>query len=464
MNPELRRNLWLQFSVLRLMIAPAAIGVVMLLIWLISGHSLTIVAESAEWFYLLVVLLWGTRRAADLVAEETAGGTWDSQRMSALGAWQMTWGKFVGGISYVWYAAGIAFIVHVWAHGLAGAMPWQRAEAIQDLHLLGTGLLGQSVAFVASLVLLRKQIMRRRLGVTLSQFAGLAASAVASGHLDLSVLFRRMPVIDWFGWKFPGPEFALVTLGLFLAWSLFGAYRLMRIELQFRTIPWAWAAFVLFVMAYAEGLLYAPIHEAANWLAAWLTGPFVIAVLLTYAALFLEPKDVVRYRGLWEALRAGRWGRALNLLPQWLPVYAIAAALGIAITSFGELSELPGVPVMIGPDLGMLGFGATASLRVLPMAFVLYLLRDGLVVLFFNFGSRRGRADLAAFICLLLAYFPAVGILASLGATSLISILAPYPAASPVITIGAPVIECLIMVALVLRRAQAAGRFKPIPA
>jgi len=461
MNPELRRNFWLQFSVLRLIIAPVAIGVVLLLTWLAGGHSPKIVAELAQWFYLLVVLLWGTRRAAELVAEETAGGTWDSQRMSALGAWQMTWGKLVGGISYVWYTAGIAFIAYVWIRGLAGTKPWQEAEAIQDLHLIGTGLLGQAVAFVSSLVLLRKQIMRRRLGVTLSQFAGLAASAVASGHLDLSVLFRQMPVIDWFDWQFPGPEFALVTLGLFLAWSLFGAYRLMRIELQFRTIPWAWAAFALFVMAYAEGLLYGPIHEAANRFAAWLTVPLVVGLLFSYAALFLEPKDVVRYRGLWVALGAARWGRALTLLPQWLPVYAIAAAIGLSLTLMGGLSELPGVPALMAPDLGVLDFGATASLRVLPLAAILYLLRDGLIVLFFNFGSRRARADLTAFICLMLAYFPVAGILVSLRATSLIPLVAPYPAAAPVYTVGAPVIECLIMAALVLRRAQVAGRFKP---
>ena len=464
MNPELRRNLWLQFSILRLIIAPVAVGVVLLLIWLVSGHSLTTVAAFAEWLYLLIVLLWGTRRAADLVAEEIAGGTWDSQRMSALGAWQMTWGKFIGGTSYVWYAAGIAFIAHVWARGLVGAMPWQRGEAVQDLHLLGTGLLGQAVSFLTSLVLLRKQVMRRRLGVTLSQFAGLGASATASGHLDLGVLFRRLPAIDWFGWNFPGAEFTLVTLGLFLTWSLFGAYRLMRIELQFRSIPWAWVAFALFVMIYAEGLLYAPIREAANSLAAWFTGPFIIAALLTYAALFLEPKDVVRYRGLWAALGAGRAEQALRLLPQWLPVYVLAAVLGIAIAFSGGLSELSGVPIMVGPDLGVLGFSATASLRVFPVALVFYLLRDGFVVLFFNFGPRRGRADLAAFIGLLLAYFPLYGILLSLGATSLIPIVAPYPAAPPLITIGAPLIECLIVGLLVLKRAQAAGRFKPAAA
>jgi hypothetical protein len=464
MNPELRRNLWLQFSILRLILPPVAIGIVLLLVWLVSAHSLTVAAASAEWFYLLIVLLWGTRRAADLVAEEIAGGTWDSQRMSALGAWQMTWGKFIGGINYVWYAAGIAFIARLWAFGLAGRLPWQGEAAVQNLHLLGIGLLGQAVAFLTSLVLLRKQVMRRRLGVTLSQFAGLAASAAASGHLDLSLLFRQMPVIDWFGWRFPGAEFALGTLGLFLAWSLFGAYRLMRVELQFRSTPWAWTAFALFMMVYADGLLYSPIREAASGLAAWLIGPFTIAILLTYAALFLEPKDVVRYRGLWAALRAGHGRHAASLLPQWLPVYLIAAALGIALTAVGGLSELTGVPSLVGSALSVAEYAAAAGLRALPVALVLYLLRDGLVVLYFNFGKRRGRADLMAFICLLLAYFPLLGILVSLGITSLIPIVAPYPPASPLITIGAPLIESLILGLLVLKRTRAAGRFKAVAA
>ncbi len=460
MNPELRRNLWLQFSPLRLIIAPVAIGVILLLAWLATAHSLRTVAVSAEWFYLLLALLWGTRRAADLVAEEIAGGTWDSQRMSALGAWQMTWGKFIGGISYVWYGAGIAYIARFWVLALIGPLPWQGEAAFQSLQLLGIALLGQSVSFLTSLVLLRKQVMRRRLGVTLSQFAGLAASGAASGHLDLSILFRQMPVIDWYGWRFPGYEFALVTLGVFLCWSLFGAYRLMRVELQFRSTPWAWTAFALFMMAYAEGLLYSPILAEGAGLALWLIGPFTLAVLLTYAALFLEPKDVVRYRGFWSALRGGHAARAATLLPQWLPIYAIAAGLGIALTASGGLSNLAGVPNLVGPDMSA-AYAAVTGLRAVPVALTLYLLRDGLVVLFFNFGSRRARADLTAFICLLLVYFPVTGILATLGATSLIPIVAPYPAPTPLITIGAPLIECLVMGALVLRRAEAAGRFKP---
>ena len=109
MNPELRRNLWLQFSLTRLLLAPVAIGALLTLTWVVSDRSLAAVAEVARAIYYLLVILWGTRRAADLVADEIAGGTWDGQRMSALGAWQMSWGKLLGGTSYVWYAAGLAF-------------------------------------------------------------------------------------------------------------------------------------------------------------------------------------------------------------------------------------------------------------------------------------------------------------------------------------------------------------------
>ena len=108
MNPELRRNLWLQFSPGRLLLAPICLGLVLVSVWIVAFHVYNVVALLSEATYYLLAVLWGTRRAGDLMAEEVAQRTWDAQRMSALGAWQMTWGKLVGGTSYVWYASGIA--------------------------------------------------------------------------------------------------------------------------------------------------------------------------------------------------------------------------------------------------------------------------------------------------------------------------------------------------------------------
>src|SRR5437763_17006666 len=107
--------------------------------------------------------------------------------------------------------------------------------------------------------------------------------------------------------------------------------------------------------------------------------------------------------------------RAVILLPQWLPVYLVAAGLGIFVAVVGGFSELPGIPAMVAPVLGALEFGVADSWRILPAALALYLLRDVLIVLFSNFGARGGRADMGAFICLMLAYFPVVWILALLG-------------------------------------------------
>jgi len=464
MNPELRRNLWLQFSPLRLIVAPVAVIVVLLLVWLVSDNSYALVAHAAEWYFLIIVLFWGTRRAADLVAEEVAGGTWDGQRMSALGAWQMTWGKFIGGISYVWYSGIIAFLARLWAQSAGGLQPWHGEAGEQNLYLLGIGLFGQSVAFLTSLVLLRKQVVRRRLGVTLSQFAGLAAAAVMPGHLDINIFFNALPDIDWYGQIYPGPVFAIVTLAVFLVWSLFGSYRLMRIELQFRCMPWAWLGFALFLAVYADGLLYVAIKSADNAFAAWFSMPFALAYAMTYAALFLEPKDVVRYRALAAAASTGRLVRAVTLLPQWLPIFIAAAILGLCLTLFGGFDRLTRLSDYSGTGSTLLDLRGAVTLATLPLAVAVYLLRDVLFVLYLNFVSRRGRTDLMAAICLGIVYFPAYGVLVSLNAGLLVPFLAPYPPASPLLSIGAPGIESLILAMLVLRRIRGAGEFRPVAA
>ena len=213
MNPELRRNLWLQFSLTRLLLAPVAIGALLTLTWVVSDRSLAAVAEVARAIYYLLVVLWGTRRAADLVAEEIAGGTWDDQRMSALGAWQMSWGKLFGGTSYVWYAAGLAFLALVGCYWAAGTPPWQSGEAIQLLRLLGTGALAQAVAMLVSLALLRRLAIRRRLGVSLSQVAGILAGVMASGQLDGGIVALFLPEVAWYGRVWDGELFSLATLG-----------------------------------------------------------------------------------------------------------------------------------------------------------------------------------------------------------------------------------------------------------
>ena len=74
---------------------------------------------------------------------------------------------------------------------------------------------------------------------------------------------------SWWGREVEGWRFALGTSVLFASWAVFGAYRLMCQELQVRTTPWGWAAFVLFLAWYLSGPLVA---------IAALIAPFVLAL------------------------------------------------------------------------------------------------------------------------------------------------------------------------------------------
>src|SRR5262245_22938309 len=114
MNPELRRNLWLEFSTHRVIAVPVVIALGILLIKASGGKdTLETIAGFAGMGYAAMVLLWGTQLAGMSVIEEAQSRTWDAQRMSAIGPWAMTWGKLVGAPSFTWYGGCILLALFV---------------------------------------------------------------------------------------------------------------------------------------------------------------------------------------------------------------------------------------------------------------------------------------------------------------------------------------------------------------
>ena len=91
MNPELLRNLWLQFSLERTVAAPLIIGAVFALVAFVADGGWSEVGSAANIGFLVIVYLWGTRRAVNVLADEITSGTWDGQRMSSIGPWSMAW-------------------------------------------------------------------------------------------------------------------------------------------------------------------------------------------------------------------------------------------------------------------------------------------------------------------------------------------------------------------------------------
>jgi len=111
MNPELRRNLWLELSTHRLVAMPAVLFLVFVLFASRNvGDWAEIVFTTAVGLFIVIVPLWGTYKAAESVTDEVRDRTWDWQRLSALDPWRMTWGKLAGATAFTWYGAAICMV------------------------------------------------------------------------------------------------------------------------------------------------------------------------------------------------------------------------------------------------------------------------------------------------------------------------------------------------------------------
>lgn len=460
LNPEFRRNLWLELSPHRLIAMP----VILLAIFFLSAS----IGESGNWWgvprasllaYFVIVYFWGTRRAAASLADEVRGRTWDGQRMSALGTWAMTWGKLFGGTVYIWYGGMICLAVFVFAESAISG-PGE-ASMLAGHHLL-SGLLGQAAAFVAALVLLRKMRPAPRLPIILCQGIGLSALVgFQYGMSDVFITRAAVPaapdVVHWYSWTVSTPEFNLASLAAFLAWTLFAAYRLMRVELQHRTLPWAWIGFSLFLMAYATGFIPVGLERDLP-VFKWIAPSFLIAILLLYIALFAGPKDVVDQRAFLRACAASDWLRAGVLAPLWLPSLVVMLIIGAAL--------MTQIPVGLSDSRGWFGFrDVSAMLPYLVLAVMLFVLRDMGILLLLNLGARGIRADLVGLVYLFLFYNVFGGLVSSAGWDSALPFFLPVPRDTTIEMLGPVLAEVLLVFAAVVWRWRRVGTVKqPAPA
>jgi hypothetical protein len=462
MNPELLRNLWLQFSPERLIAAPLILGAAFALAAFATDGSWEVVARAASGGYLVIAYLWGTRRAVNVLADEIAAGTWDGQRMSSIGPWTMAWGKLLGGTAYVWYCALLCLAAYVAGMVETG----HQHELLISVPLKITGaLLAQAVALVLALLLVGKGRRLSRRSLAFAQggalFIGLfGVSSVVLPTLTESFGFGVAQAVAWFGIEFSADQFTLLTQVLFLGWAVVAAYRLMAGELQLRQRPWVWLSFSLFLIAYSQGfLLLGP--DAG--LSLRFFSALLVAVPLYYLAMFAQTNDVIRYRWLLHHVRGGTWRNALSLLPLWMPSLALAAGLAVvvAVLTRDEVGILTGgeaVPRML---IGETWSGGIAT----AIALILFMLRDLGIVLLLNFGKRPKAPDLAAVLYLIVLYGVCGGLVAAVGAGSLLPLFLPGVGNNAVVVVLAPLVQVILVAALLQRRWAAQTRaLQPQPA
>jgi hypothetical protein len=424
-NAELQRNLWLEMTPQRLVVAPLAIILVVLVILASSHDPRTALRTFGSYGFIAATALWGARLAAQSLSEEFADGTWDGQRTSSLSAWAMCLGKIFGGAAFAWYiGAGLLLVF------LAGAVTTMAAASLLKTvaGLLLLAVFSQSLSLLLTLLgwrRLRRIADSRHRGLTVLMLL-LLLPTVGQLLPWLGQQAITEPLLIWFDRPWPATDFLLASLALFTGWVLLGVHRAMRAELQFRDPPWTWVAFVLFLQVYVAGWIgtvhfdHLPSLQAASAQALLrplavvrLVAATAVALLLAYVFVFSEAKERLRYERLLADVRARRLGPLLQSPPLWL-VNALIAALTLVVALAAALValKLAGLIVL-----------ATGLLALLA-----YAVRDFAVVLLCNFGPSRRRADAAAAFYLLALYGLPLALLLATGLGGLSGLFEPLAA------------------------------------
>ena len=428
MNPEFQRNLWLELPAHRLVAMPAVLVLVFFAAWL-AGGSLSF-AGAAECLIALLLIVWGSRLAAEAVLNEVIGHTWDSQRMSAISPWDMAWGKLLGTTAFMWYGCAWCVGAFIFSpHGDVGLL----------VRLLLAGLQSQAMALVLSMVLVRGEPVSLRFQVTMAQ----SLTVLVMVPFLFFTMFNRPDVVHWYGGAIQFDSFITLSQLVFIGWTVLGLYQMMRAELQYPSGPLTWLFFVVFAVAYLAGFdrlqeftgkTGMPTPAVTRLFIAFCAG-----VGMTYVCALVEPKGMVALRRWMGVLQAGRLALGAQLAPAWI------AALGIAVL----LGALTAVNIV-----GLNGPSAAVPLGPLSLiaAFLLFTVRDLAMFYYIVLHSRSGRSALAIALYLIAAYFLAPVVLSSARLDALIPILVPTPGTSPSLGVLPVLLEAVAAVAMVLQR------------
>ena len=373
MNPEFRRQLWLQFSPTRLVLLPVLLLAIFAAVFLSAqGDPARYLAVTGATLFAVLVLGLGTLAAGASVMDEITDRTWDQQRMSAMQPWAMTWGKLAGATAYGWYGGAWCLLL-----AIPSALLDQPHERV--LRLTQVGLL-TGVFLQASLLGVNLQLakvggrMARRGGVWTLLLLLLWGLGPLLGLL-------RDPGINWWGLSFNRLDFAVASMALLAFCAVIGAWRSMAEVLTVRQLPWAWPALALLVTVYLTG--FTPTHRLAVFGMMGLGS----CVVFTYFSILTEPQP----RPLWQRVAArlcdGQWRAALLQLPRWPTTLLLALPFAaLASVTLGTASLLP----WAGAD----EFSQHA------LSVVLLLTRDCALALFLAF-SARGRRPVMGFVVLM---------------------------------------------------------------
>jgi hypothetical protein len=388
------------------------IGVFLIALLFAGGDRGPDLANAAAIVFAAIAFPWGNRMIADSLTQEIAGNTWDRQRMSALGAWEMTWGKLFGSTIYVWYGGVICLAVFVVS--LVDAWPGHEIFIAVSMMVL-TAVFSHAVCFMFTLLAVRRQREYGPIRAGLYQFIAVIIGLVLLTG-GLSGLFDGSGPgsVHWFGQSIPTPVFLFLTVGVWSIWAVAGSVAVMRAEFQQSGSAWLWLGHLVFSMLYIAGIDLVPeiVSRHAPWLPAGLFPAFCLAIAATYVTAFCEPKSRMTPRRLVQLIIRGQIAAAVHALPRF--------ALGVMVIGTSAAAIM-----LAGLFDGSDDVASGASrLGLFTLSIFLFVVRDIVIILTFSainprFGERR------AFVFLLIVYTALPALLSMLSLDALLPLFWP---------------------------------------
>jgi hypothetical protein len=403
LSPEFHRQLWMKITPVRLLLVPLLLAMG-LSVFVIDNDKW---AEEILWpamtSFILIVMVWGCYDAAGALRDETKGNTWDFQRMSSIGPWQMGMGKLFGATSYVW-VFGVVLLavlavayshmeltVQEYSRDSKGAQEFIFRPGFADVYYAVViaalaGVIANMTSFLASVMNLRQRSAGHITPFLSGAFVGIFVLQAAMGE-SVAVpgndyMARNMPDdIEWWGMMVDHRFMTLCLMLFAVYWLTAGIYRAMREELGFRNTPVVWGSFCLSMIVVMGGFLnwIYPVESLAQLSLCFLA--------VTYTVMLSEADGLAVYRRLRAAVRVKYYPRAVENTPKWLVSGAVTAVLFVAALLWPNGS------------LDVKGVVLTGGVTML-----LLMARDGLVVHAFLLGRARSRNRFAMIVYYVVLY------------------------------------------------------------
>ncbi|MCB9638365.1 MAG: hypothetical protein H6727_05575 [Myxococcales bacterium] len=420
MNPEIQRYAWLELSIQRLILIPLVL----------IGLSMVSGAKGTTYVGLLgfvsLTMLWGIRASFAAIPKEVNDHTWDWQRMSALSPWTMAWGKLVGSTLAPWYGGLISLVL--FSYGGLQQSPISVFQIV--LFLIGVAIALQAFGMMVSLQLIRQPSFAQKrgnrwLGVAVSLFFFFSLFIPATVLLTEAVrhFFKKGNTFQinvyWYHINIGKHliSFTLITVYVFVIWSLIGLYRSMRVQQQYTSSPSIWLIFVVFLLSYVAGFSYnwerylfqnplmAPEFGGAlqQQLFPKLITAMPLAVGLVYLTMLIEAKDPVGFRKLFNAAQKKRFGEMFSHIPAWF--------MNIGLFLLLLLATLWSAPKFL--KLSPQGFNLNITIFLWTIFF--FTLRDVSLILWNSLSPSSKNSDFISIVYLFLLYFLIPGLLNQAG-------------------------------------------------